>query len=156
MRLEIRKAESCLPLDATFADEDRNPARGVGFAIWRDESVQTHADRLRLDAEGDEREDGCELHFAAIIASGTGLTSFDNRLHDGVLKFVAHRTDGGLAHHDRDDFFFGIDPEVRAVDSAPAEAAVGNADVSGDGVLNHAHGEAEAFARRAAGKSVRN
>src|ERR1035441_1345179 len=83
-------------------------------------------------------------------------TSFDNRLHYGVLKFVAHRADGGLAHHDRDDFFFGIDPEVRAVDSAPAEAAVGNADVSGECVLNHAYGEAEAFAGRAAGKSVRN
>jgi hypothetical protein len=44
---------------------------------------------------------------------------------------------------------------VGAVDSAPAEVAVGNADVSGEAVLNHGYSEAEAFAGRAAGKSLR-
>src|SRR5580658_8896820 len=84
------------------------------------------------------------------------LSSFDDRLHDGVLKLVAHRADGGLAHHDCNDFFLRIYPEVRAVDSAPAEAAVGDADIAGDSVLNHTHGEAEAFAGGAAGERVRD
>src|SRR5579863_2685104 len=72
VRLEVRKAEGCLPVDPAFADEDRDHTRGVGFPVWRDERVQTRVDRLRLDAEDDEREYGRELQFAAIITPGTG------------------------------------------------------------------------------------
>ena len=48
VRLEVRKAEGCLPRDPAFADEDRNHAGCVSFAVWRDESFQTRVDRLRL------------------------------------------------------------------------------------------------------------
>ena len=55
---------------------------------------------------------------------GTANGLLHNRLHDGVLKLSAHFADGGLDHHHRNDFFLGVDPEVRSVGAAPTEAAV--------------------------------
>ena len=37
-----------------FADEHRNHARRVVFPVWRDQSIQTCVDRLRLNAEDDQ------------------------------------------------------------------------------------------------------
>ena len=49
---------------------------------------------------------------------------FYNRLHYGILKLGPHFANRGLDHHDGDNFFLGVDPEVCAVCAAPTEAAI--------------------------------
>ena len=60
--VEVRKAESGLPGDAAFADEDRNHTRAVVVTVGRDKRSQTGVDCLRPNAEETEREDRRELH----------------------------------------------------------------------------------------------
>src|SRR5262245_35650376 len=79
-----------------------------------------------------------------------------NRLHHRVLEFGAHFPDGCLRHHDGNNVLFGIDPEMCAVDTAPAEAAIRNSDFTGEGILDNANGESEGFARITPWQCVRN
>ena len=67
-----------------------------------------------------------------------GGISLHDRLHDGVLKFRPHFADRGLNRYDRKQFFFGVDPEVRAAGAAPSEAAVRDATITGNRVLYYA------------------
>src|SRR5215472_1705431 len=59
----------------------------------------------------------------------SGLSGLNDRLHHGIFKdracFTTGSIIGDLRHHDGNDFFLWIDPEVRIVGAAPPEAAGG-------------------------------
>ncbi len=58
-------------------------------------------------------------------------------LHDGIFEIPVHLAVRivGLDHHHADEFLLRVHPEVGAVGSVPAEAALRNAAARGDGSL---------------------
>src|SRR3954471_5429568 len=78
----------------------------------------------------------------------------DHRLHHHVLEIGQELLIRGLGHRDGDQLLLAIDPEVRAEQSAPAEAAGGQERVARDWIVDDTDAEAEALAAWAAWQRV--
>ena len=93
MLLDIREAEGCLPDNPAAVYKHRNHARRVSFPVWREQAIQTCVDRLRLNAEDEEREYGRELHSQLSYTQEIFQNAHSNMAQYRQLFFIPNRSE---------------------------------------------------------------
>src|SRR5690606_21844657 len=94
------------------------------------------------------RPESLACRSSSSVTAGSTAPLIDQGLHHDRLEFEPRVVVVRLHHEQRDEILRWIDPEVRAVEAAPAEAALRDERAPRDRVIDDADAEAETLAGR--------